>query len=245
MLLTVVSATHLGYVRQMNQDSYFECRTGDQCLLGVADGMGGHPCGEIASQLVSNVFKTESDSIFKSTDITTGLIAALLNCQKALFLYTDSHPACRGMGTTLVCGLIRADTALFAHIGDSRAYLIHRQRLLFQTRDHTVVQRWIDEGRLAARALHFHPYRHVLERVIGGFETDSPRFDFSPVFRLSPGDSILLCSDGLYGMLPDSELLAIISQPGLPITEKKDRLLRTALESGGKDNITFILAEMG
>jgi len=243
MPYTIAERTHIGHVRSLNQDSHFVRRTEQGIFLCVADGLGGHPCGERVSRLVTDLFEARMATFFSDPDPRQVLQKALRDSQQQINRYTDQHPDCRNMGTTLVCARVQNDQFFTAHIGDSRAYLIRAGSVRSRTEDHTLVQRLIQQGELPAESLYFHPYRHVLDRIVGGARDNRPSFDFSTDRELRTGDHLLLCSDGLYGMVPESQIVKIISQSDPDPETKCDQLLSAALQNGGKDNITLILLQ--
>ena len=245
MQFTIAQETHIGYIRSLNQDSHFVRQSDQGILLCVADGLGGHPCGEVASQLVTNLFQSRAATFFGDIDPRQAMQSVLRYSQQQINRYTHQHPDCLNMGTTLVCARVQQKRFFTAHIGDSRAYLIRAGSVRYRTEDHTLVQRLIRQGELPAESLHFHPYRHILDRIIGGDRNSRPSFDFSPDMELLEGDDLLLCSDGLYGMVPESQMTAIIAQTDVAPDAKCNQLLSAALQNGGKDNVTLILLHAG
>jgi protein phosphatase len=212
---------------------------GEDFLLVVADGMGGHPAGDVASQIAMNTliaaFPTLPDG-----DLGLALKQAYRRANEAVFQAGEDEPAHAGMGTTLTSALLHGKYATIAHIGDSRAYLLRGDALTQVTRDHTVVADEVAQGRITAEAARRDPRRNVLTHVIG----THPRLEskLPAIFELTllPGDRLLLCSDGLYDVLDDGEMRrAIVEQdPG----DAARQLVEAAKERGTRDNATAVVA---
>jgi protein phosphatase len=216
----------------------------------VADGMGGHQAGEVASGLTveaieefllntlkrfSNLQANEAQNALKE------LQTALLQADARIFAETAKHPEYQGMGTTLTMAFAVNWTLFVAHAGDSRCYLFSRGELHQLTRDHTITAELIREGALAPEKEARHPYRHVVTNFLGGSEpgvqAELHQLD------LHPDDVLLLCSDGLTEMLPHDRIVAILQgaqDPGSAC----ERLVAEANKQGGKDNITVIVAHV-
>lgn len=229
--------TDVGRVRQGNEDSYHV--DPDRGIFLVADGMGGHAAGEVASALAARVtadtFAKAVDAGRPATELREVIEAAFLAAWKEIDRCCRDDPSKDGMGTTLTACLLRSDGSCWiGHIGDSRAYRLRDGRLELLTRDHTWVQREVDAGRLDDTAAGTHPFAHILTRVLSA--DLSPRPDvLEPEVRA--GDLLLLSTDGMHGQVPDFELLQIASS-GLSLPELLDALVRSALDHGGRDNIT-------
>ena len=208
-------------------------------LLVVADGMGGHPAGDVASQMAMNTL-IEAFPTLPDGDLGLALKQAYRRANEAVFQAGQDEPAHAGMGTTLTTALLHGKYATVANVGDSRAYLLRGNALTQVTRDHTVVAEEVAQGRLSVDAARRDPRRNRLTHVIG----THPRLEskLPDVFELTllPGDRLLLCSDGLYDVLDDGDLRrALLSQdPGDAARE----LVESAKERGTRDNATAVVA---
>lgn len=223
-------ATDIGRVREGNEDSYLV----EPPLYAVADGMGGARGGEVASQLA---LTTVEEGFVEGR----GTLPALVHeANSAVFAKSAEDRSVAGMGTTLTAALIEAGTALLVHVGDSRAYLLRAGDLRRLTEDHTLVQRMVRAGEISPDEADVHPHRNVLLRALGT-ESDV-EVDESQVGLLE-GDRLMLCSDGLTGMITDGQVQAILEAATTP-QEAADRLVRAANRAGGIDNITVVVLDL-
>jgi serine/threonine protein phosphatase PrpC len=212
---------------------------GEDFLLIVADGMGGHPAGDVASQIaMSTLF--EAFPALPEGDLGLALKQAYRRANEAVFQAGEDEPAHAGMGTTLTSALLHGKYATVAHVGDSRAYLLRGDALTQVTRDHTVVADEVAQGRITAEAARRDPRRNRLTHVIG----THPRLEskLPAIFELTllPGDRLLLCSDGLYDVLDEDEMrLALLGQD--PDAAAR-QLVEAAKERGTRDNATAVVA---
>jgi len=205
-------------------------------LLAVADGMGGHAAGEVASAAV--IAALERLDELDADDPQAALREAVHDANGALRDMVAADNELHGMGTTVTAVLADGAYAWLAHVGDSRAYLLRDGTLVQLTHDHTYVQQLVDEGRISAQDASSHPQRNYITRAIDGrgdMEIDLERLD------LLPGDRLLLCSDGLSGVVSDDTLQEVL-KAGTP-QETVDRLVALALRGGGPDNVTCIIAD--
>ncbi|WP_193106891.1 PP2C family serine/threonine-protein phosphatase [Brachybacterium sp. FME24] len=226
----------VGLVRSNNQDSGYA----GSHLLVVADGMGGHAGGDVASSVaIGRLARLDSET--PASDIVATLEEAVLDANQEILRRARDEPQLRGLGTT-ISALLRAEGKFaLAHIGDSRAYLLRAEETVQVTKDHTFVQRLLDEGRLTEEEAERHPQRSVLMRVLGDVDAD-PELDLS-LRPAHPGDRWMLCSDGLSGLVSLDTIDATlkgIQDPG----ECADELIQLALKGGGPDNITCIIADV-
>jgi protein phosphatase len=229
--------SHVGKIRSNNQDSGYAGRN----LFIVADGMGGHAGGDVASAIALNRLK-EADSGYSSADeaqfsLQSALIAANAQLAETVF----EHPELTGMGTTVSALARVGDKVALAHIGDSRIYLLREGELKQVSTDHTFVQRLVDTGRITEEEALVHPRRSVLMRVLGDVDSH-PEID-TWVLDTKPGDRWLLCSDGLSGVVKHDELARIASSPGTP-NAVAERLLRASLDAGAPDNVTVVIVDI-
>ena len=237
--LRYAARSHIGLVRDGNEDAAY---AGPR-LLAVADGMGGHAAGEVASAVVIAAL-APLDHLVDSNQVEDDLVGALrrsaLTANAQLRDLVASDPTLEGMGTTLTALLSVGDRLALLHIGDSRAYLLRDSELSQITRDHTLVQTLIDEGRITPEEAATHPQRSLVTRALDG--RSAIDLDLS-LLEARLGDRYLLCSDGLTGPVPGLDLLAEALQAGPP-QEATDRLVSLALRGGGPDNVTVVVADV-
>ncbi|MDE3225609.1 MAG: Stp1/IreP family PP2C-type Ser/Thr phosphatase [Nitrospirota bacterium] len=236
--------TDVGLVRRTNQDALL--LRNELGLWIVADGMGGHAGGEVASQIAVETTASLMTALLESGDRhgghhQEGLRKAVIESNAAIQAEGAKRPEYKGMGTTLtalhVAGFPQAQATL-AHVGDSRAYL-HRAGTLSQlTKDHSWVEEQVRAGRLSEDETATHPLRHMLTRALGIAAHVEP--DMLSLFLLT-GDQILLCTDGLTKMLSDEEILDILARFRLDAQSACDTLVRRANEQGGQDNVTVLV----
>jgi len=234
--LRYAARSDVGLVRSSNQDSAYA----GPHLLVVADGMGGHAGGDVASSIaVGELSRLEGES--HGADAPRHLAEAVRRASAGLADRVREEPALAGMGTTVTALLRSGDRLALAHIGDSRAYLLRDGGLTQVTRDHTFVQHLVDEGRITPEEAEHHPQRSVLLRVLGDIDS-SQELDTS-VREARAGDRWLLCSDGLSGMVGDATLHEALA--GVPdVGECADLLVQLALRGGGSDNVTAVVADV-
>ena len=234
--LRYAARSDVGLVRSNNQDSGYA----GSHLLVVADGMGGHAGGDVASSVAIGRL-AQLDSETPASDIVATLEESVLEANQEILRRARDEPQLRGLGTTITA-LLRAEGKFaLAHIGDSRAYLLRAEETTQITKDHTFVQRLLDEGRLTEDEAERHPQRSVLMRVLGDVDAD-PELDLS-LRPAHPGDRWMLCSDGLSGLVSLDTIdatLKEIEDPG----ECAEALIQLALKGGGPDNITCIIADV-
>jgi PPM family protein phosphatase len=234
--LRYAARSDVGLVRSSNQDSAYA----GPHLLVVADGMGGHAGGDVASSIaVGELSRLEGES--HGADAPRHLSEAVRRAATLLAQRVAEEPALAGMGTTITALLRSGDRLALAHIGDSRAYVLREGALQQVTRDHTFVQHLVDEGRITPEEAEHHPQRSVLLRVLGDIDS-SQELDTS-VREARPGDRWLLCSDGLSGMVGEGtlrETLAGVADVGACA----DVLVQLALRAGGSDNVTVVVADV-
>jgi PPM family protein phosphatase len=224
-------ATDQGQVRDGNEDSYVVDRRLQ--LFAVADGMGGHRAGEVASA-------TALEALRASVASGIGLGDAITNANDAVHDKAAADEALRGMGTTLTAVVPDGNGVLVGHVGDSRAYLLRDGRLSQLTTDHSLVEELMREGRLTEEQAAVHPQRSVITRALG--VEDNVEVDVYPV-PLLPGDRLLLCSDGLTTMLRPGAISALLRRESDP-TRAANLLVDAANGAGGEDNITTIVIDI-
>lgn len=251
MRLDASARTDLGRVRKNNEDA-FRIEP-DLDLYVLSDGMGGQAHGEVASAMAIETVVAhcrEANSDHATTLFGDGrpdlcersnrLMSAVRLANRRIFDSALQNPAREGMGATVVAAWLDDRRMSLAHVGDSRAYLLLGGRLQRLTRDHTFVERLHELGQLSTAELSDHPQRNVLYRAVGqgdGLEVDVTRH------AVPPGARLLLCCDGLWGVVADETLAAVLSEAPTP-QAACERLVAAALEAGGPDNISAVLVEI-
>ncbi len=224
-------ATDIGRVRDGNEDSFLV--VAEPPLFAVADGMGGHRGGEVASHLALETVETLAQH-------GSGTLAdQVREANRAVYARSQEDRAVTGMGTTLTAARVVDDTVLLAHVGDSRAYLLRAGAMRQLTDDHTLVNRMLKAGEITAAEADVHPHRNVLTRALG--TEPEVKVDTGEV-ALMDGDRVLLCSDGLFGMLNEDQIQAICEAEPDP-QRAADRLVKAANRAGGIDNITVLVLD--
>ena len=234
LVLRYSARSDRGLVRQNNQDAVY---AGPR-LLALADGMGGHAAGEVASSLVISAL-APLDEDDPSDDLLAELREATVEGNAAITRHVADAPDLEGMGTTLTAILFAGSRLGLVHIGDSRAYQLREGQFSQITKDDTFVQSLIDEGRITEEEAHTHPQRSLLLRAITGQDIDPSL----TIREARPGDRYLLCSDGLSGVVSDETLADTLAGYRDP-RECADRMIDLALRGGGPDNITCIVADV-
>ncbi|WP_251152975.1 Stp1/IreP family PP2C-type Ser/Thr phosphatase [Cellulosimicrobium sp. Marseille-Q4280] len=235
--LRYAARSDVGLVRSNNQDSGYA----GPHLLVVADGMGGHAGGDVASSIAIAALAHLDGESHGSDDALTELEQSIDHARQDLVERSVSDPELAGMGTTVTAILRAGNKLAMAHLGDSRAYLLREGELAQVTTDHTFVQHLVDTGRISADEAETHPQRNVVMRVLGDFDIDLTP-DMS-VREAKPGDRWLLCSDGLSGFV-STETLAQTMTDAPDVDECADRLLQLALRAGSTDNVTVVVADV-
>jgi protein phosphatase len=234
----VSARSDVGRVRTSNQDSGYA----GQFFFVVADGMGGHAGGDVASGIAVRDLAALDRRFSSVAEARAALVAQLKTINEKLSHVVDSNPELAGLGTT-VSGMVRVgDRFVVAHIGDSRIYRLSNGELTQVTADHTFVQQLIDAGRITEAEAKDHPRRSVLMRVLGDVD-DDPSIDTTDLPAI-PGERWLLCSDGLTGVLDDAHVRDMLAADSAPETVSA-RLVDRALNGGGPDNITVIVVDVG
>jgi protein phosphatase len=249
MEYAAAARTDVGRKRQGNEDSL--CIAPDLGLYAVADGMGGHAAGEVASRLAVDTIRECMQKYLGGADPAvlgqpiptcsreaTFLLSSIQVANRMIFDAAQGRREYRGMGTTLVSVLAVDDTVALAHVGDSRIYRIRDAGIVQLSRDHSVVQQQVDRGIISAEEAHESQYRHLITRALGLKESVEVDLTEEPVL---PGDILLLCSDGLSDLLEDEEILAIVREHAEDLEKACQALVDRANYKGGDDNITALL----
>ena len=233
--MKVVSRTHIGNVRPSNQDALL-LQPGAFGLYGVADGMGGHKAGDVASSMAVTMLGRALKGAKPSEELLRGGIE---EANALIFEKQKADDSLSGMGTTLTVIWEDERRVLLGHVGDSRAYLLRGGELKQISQDHSMVGELVRDGFITPEEAMRHPYRNVITRALGaseGVEVDTLELD------KQPGDKYLICSDGLseYVRQPQMEQILL----SMSLEEAADTFLRLALEGGGRDNISLVIAEV-
>ena len=258
--LAVCGATDRGLERAKNEDTFViadldngsitsPCAraelspTGRGLLMLVCDGMGGAAAGEVASHIAAEAIK---NGLEERGDAVVGraqesLEGAVKQANQAIFREAKAHPEEKGMGTTCTAALVFPDRVVFAQVGDSRAYLLRAGALQPLTRDQTLASRLLDSGGLRPDQVATFPFRHVLLQALGSRATVEPVIS---EITLARGDRVLLCSDGLHGVV-DEETIARTLRETPDVANSAQALIELALAAGGPDNVTVVVADWG
>ena len=237
--MKIVAKTDKGRVRDSNQDAYAVGEFPDEVAWAiVCDGMGGAAGGNIASALAVKVISDKINASYRDTmkdsSIVNMLHSALTAANMEVYDMADANPDLNGMGTTVVCAIVKNGKAFIAHAGDSRAY-IYDGELKQVTTDHSVVQRLLDSGQITKEEAEHHPYKNRITRAIG--VDKSIEIDFDEI-ELGDDEVLILCTDGLSNYVTDDEMINEV-QDG-KYYAFADRLVRKANNNGGGDNITVV-----
>lgn len=231
--------SEIGLVRAGNEDSMCACP--EIGLFAVADGMGGHRAGEIASSTALSYLEEQlKNSRVEQEDVATNLLRIMDEANQRIYRLSCENEQYRGMGTTVTAGIVLGNELIIAHVGDSRAYIIRNNDIIQITNDHSLVGEMLRCGGLTEEQASNHPQKNVLTRAMG--TAPNIRIDLHRK-NIQAGDKILLCTDGLINHVRPKEIVEIIStQPDLGSCLRE--LMKIALERGGVDNITMVLVEV-
>jgi PPM family protein phosphatase len=238
-----VSMTDPGLVRDNNEDSVALDPVNQIAVL--ADGMGGYNAGEVASAMATTFIKTElgrwlseGGADANARELRRAMEICIDNANRSIFNAANSNPLYAGMGTTLVMGVFQGSRTLIGHVGDSRCYRLRGGNLVQLTRDHSLLQEQIDAGLISLEQAQFATHKNLVTRALG--VEDTVLLEVSE-YRVEDDDLYLLCSDGLTDMMSDERMAAILVTAGT-LEEKCRALVDAANDSGGRDNISVILA---
>jgi protein phosphatase len=236
----------VGKKRQVDEDAIiaveyntvFESKIKKKFLLVVADGMGGHARGEVASNIVASaIAENMSQPIISNSDYASDIKKSILTANKKIIDYTVEHPDSSGMGSTVVCAIVDGNHVHLGSVGDSRAYVISKEEIRQVTKDHSFVQELIDKGEITSEEAISHPRKNVITRAVGAYsevEVDTMKL------TLLDDEFLLLCCDGLIIHVNDDEIKDIVTNTD-DVQETCKKLVDLANERGGKDNISVII----
>jgi protein phosphatase len=238
--ITCAGRTDVGIIRSGNEDNYL--MVPDRGIFVVADGMGGHAAGEVASEMAVRVVAHDLGSLKGLSDdqVADRMRLAIRAANGAIFERTLTEHDKRGMGTTVTTLVLYATRFLIGQVGDSRAYLFRDGKLIQLTKDHSYVQEQVDAGYLTPEQARSHPYSNVITRCVGANSEVMPDIYLGTA---KPKDVFLLASDGLTGMLEDRQLAELLAPTRMP-QEQVDELIAEANRHGGLDNITAIIVRV-
>ncbi|MFA7502913.1 MAG: Stp1/IreP family PP2C-type Ser/Thr phosphatase [Anaerovoracaceae bacterium] len=240
----IVAVTDIGRVREINEDYVFVCSLDEDglALAILADGMGGHLAGEVASE---EAVETIADTIISALaeekeypDLESLISYAVSDTNKRIYHRAMSNPDYKGMGTTIVLTLADKLKAIIGHIGDSRAYLFADNELVQLTSDHTLVNQLVISEKISSEEAEHHPQKNVLIRALG---TDEEVEIELTTIDWKETDILLLCSDGLTNKLSIAELKEMISDQEMTLSEIAEAMVEAANHNGGEDNISLII----
>lgn len=242
--MKLAAKTDIGNQRNENQDNY---RAGyqknDTVWALVCDGMGGANGGKIASGIVAasleELFVENIDAMETPIAVRKFLLNSLDATNNIVFERAAATPALSGMGTTIVCAVVRGGRVQYAHVGDSRIYLLHSGELKQLTRDHSMVQELLEQGSITPQEATHHPKKNLITRALGVAVGVGIDYDECPVVE---GDILLLCTDGLSNYVTDSEMTDVLQTQSF--YEAPNVLVQKALDAGGLDNITVLLVKV-
>lgn len=236
--MEISSATSVGCIRSLNEDSFFvsEPDKNGTVFAIVADGMGGHNAGEVASAKAVGILKKD---ILENKDESPKniLLSAVREANSHIYEMSVNGVGLSGMGTTMTACIIRKNSVTAAHVGDSRLYLLRTGEINQITKDHSLVEMLIESGAITKDEAKTHPQKNVITRAVGTDETvETDIYEF----KTQDGDVVLLCSDGLINMVDDKDILSVVSS-AKDLNLATDELVKKAENAGGTDNITVIL----
>ena len=260
MRVRFAGLTDVGRSRDNNEDNFYISETEPLCI--VADGMGGHSSGEVASLFAVRTIKDFYARTMADPDVDKilkkklppwpfqrrppahaeerRLVQAVMLANDVIHRYAASRPDCKGMGTTLV-GAFYIETGMYLiHIGDSRGYVVRRGGIERITRDHSLADEYLNMGILRPDELEYFPYKNVITRALGLNAEVEPEVSF---ITIQPDDTYVFCSDGLTDPLSDEEILQIVRDSGSNLELGCKRLIDAANDAGGPDNITVVMAQ--
>ncbi|RDW20822.1 protein phosphatase [Oceanobacillus arenosus] len=236
--------TDRGRIRSHNEDSGgIFYNLADQFLAIIADGMGGHQAGDVASQMATSLMKAKWESTNEFTtpqDLEAWLVETIAEINKSIYVHSQENKECEGMGTTIVIAIYIEEFLTIAHIGDSRCYLLNDKGFRQITEDHSLVNALVQSGQITKDDAQHHPRKNIVLKALGTDIQVDPEIN---MVGIETGDKILLCSDGLTDKIEYPELLEVIQQP-IDNLEAGQQLIDMANARGGEDNISIILASL-
>ena len=237
MGVETVARTDTGRQRAHNEDSVLAAPTSGGRLLAVADGMGGHNAGEVASASALAAFVDELGETLAEADRATALERAVVTADERVREKAAEDPDREGMGTTLVAALVDGESATVVNVGDSRAYSVTDTEIEQISVDHSLVRELVDAGEITEAEAETHPQRNVVSQALGAAESIDPD---SFTVEFGSGETLLLCSDGLTEEVPESTVREVVAGTA-SLESTAENLIRIANENGGSDNVSVVL----
>lgn len=237
--MNIGAFTDKGRVRKLNEDSFFI--SDSKYIYGmVADGMGGHQAGEVASGMVCDIVKREIEKNFFDgmdyADAANVVKMAFIEANSEVYSYAATHSKMMGMGTTATFAMIYSDKIITAHVGDSRIYSVGAESMRQITRDHSYVAELLARGQISPEMAKNHPKKNYITRAMGTEETIKVDVEIFNYY----GEILLICSDGLTNMVDDEKICAIVNMNKKDLKTLAERLVQAANDNGGADNITVV-----
>ncbi len=239
--MTGIGKSDIGKIRKCNEDSIFVRNSSIGCLENlyiVADGMGGHKSGDVASSNAVKYFCEFIETTVGEKEILDILVDGVLYANRKVFELAKEDEAYTNMGTTFLAASVFKDKVYIVHVGDSRLYIVRNDQIRQITTDHTYVMEMVRSGIISKEEAKTHPDRNIITRALGIDCDLSVDGIFNKIFD---NDIIVMCSDGLYEMIDDDDILNIINDELLNLEEKAEKMIKCANSSGGKDNISVVL----
>jgi serine/threonine protein phosphatase PrpC len=236
----VAVKTHIGHIRQVNEDSAAVFYRENVMLALVADGMGGHQAGDVASQMALEKIKQAFDTVELSEKVAAWedwLLKTIQESNQFIYEYAINHDTYHGMGTTIVSALFLPDFFIITHVGDSRLYRYTREKLEAITADHSLVNELLRSGQITKEEAEIHPQRNVITRALGTEETVEVEIQ---TLSYIGDEYVLLCSDGFSNSVTEEQMISVLAGEET-VEVKASKFIDLALEAGGDDNITLIL----
>lgn len=238
--MNVGGGSNKGLIREINQDSIYLPENGSSPLYIVADGMGGHKAGEIASKLTVEILKKEiTNNMLDGSnlqDVSKTIQRAIEFANKEVFEYSLADEECKGMGTTVTLGYVYNKHFIVAHVGDSRAYCLRGTKLIRITEDHSLVNELVKTGEISSTEALTHPQRNIILRAVGTSIDIDIDLD---IIEIEANDIFIICSDGLTNMLSEFKIQNIFEN-NKDMKLACELAIQSAIDKGGKDNITVI-----
>ncbi|MBJ6363308.1 Stp1/IreP family PP2C-type Ser/Thr phosphatase [Paenibacillus sp. GCM10012307] len=240
--MITANRSDIGRIRLVNEDqAWVGQQDGTIAIAIVADGMGGHQAGDVASQLAVQTFREAlagRELVIDDGEAAHHVVRAIHQANAVVYDMAAQNEQYHNMGTTVVAAVADKQRAVIAHIGDSRAYKIKNRDITQLTNDHTLVNELAKTGQISAEEAANHPRRNVLTRALG---TDKEVEVDVQTLEWAPGETLLLCSDGLSNMVSEQQMVDTVQAGGLNLDAKAEQLVELALRAGGDDNITVVL----
>jgi len=234
--MAIAALTHRGLVREVNEDRhFFKCFNEKALLMAVVDGMGGGPAGSAAAETVRQALHEFPEGAPHPGQTLSELI---VSASEAILETAEKNPALEGMGATVTATYLADGVAHWAHVGDTRFYVLRAGRLIQVTVDQNMAQLLVEEGRISREEARTHPYSNLLDQCVG-CPMCTPE---TGRFSIEKGDVLLHTTDGLHDALSENELRELVAAPDESIQDKAESLIQAALTAGGNDNITLVMA---